>query len=247
MGIFVLIGGGENGREWTNYETEKIDKEIVSLVKLKKEKHFLFLAHGNDYEQEYYEVMKKNFEKLGCICDILYKEEVKDVSTSKNKINWADIIYIGEGNTLRMMNHWRRYNFNEILNKVKEDDKVICGISAGAISFCKCGVSDSRKTKNYDNYIKVKGLNFFDILLCPSFDEKNNYVENINNIMKRTKSPMIALEKGTAIIIKNGKYRIIKSMDSKKIYKIFYYRKNRIDFELKNTEERDIGEILYKK
>ena len=32
MGIFVLIGGGENGREGTNYETEKIDKEIVGFA-----------------------------------------------------------------------------------------------------------------------------------------------------------------------------------------------------------------------
>ena len=67
MGIFVLIGGGENGREGTNYETEKIDKEIVSLLPTKKEKNFLFIAHGNNYEKEYYEVIKKNFEKIGFI------------------------------------------------------------------------------------------------------------------------------------------------------------------------------------
>ena len=37
MGIFVLIGGGENGRPGTSYETEQIDKEIVSLLSKNKE------------------------------------------------------------------------------------------------------------------------------------------------------------------------------------------------------------------
>ena len=60
MGIFVLIGGGENGREGTKYETEKIDKEIVKLLPKKKDKNLLFLAHGNNYETEYYKVINED-------------------------------------------------------------------------------------------------------------------------------------------------------------------------------------------
>lgn len=228
MGMFVLIGGGENGREGTKYETEKIDKEIVSLLPGKNEKNFLFIAHGNNYEREYYEVIKKNFEKLGCKCDILYKSDLKDINLSNNKINWANIIYIGGGNTLKMMNAWRRYKFDEILNSVKKEDKIFCGISAGAITFCKYGVSDSRKTLKHDKYIKVKGLGFFNILFCPSFDEKRNYIENLDKIMKEAKSSMYALEKGTALIINEDKVKIVKSLENKKIYKIFTkeYKKN---------------------
>lgn len=228
MGIFVLIGGGENGREGTDYETEKIDKEIVSLLPPKKEKNFLFIAHGNNYEKEYYEVIKKNFEKLGCKCDILNKNDLKDINISKNKLCWANIIYIGGGNTLKMMNAWRRYKFNEILNNIRKEDKIFCGISAGAIAFCKYGVSDSRKTLKYDKYIKVSGLEFFNILFCPSFDEKYNYIENIDKIMKDAKVPMFALEKGTALIINENKARIVKSIENKKAYKIFTsgYKKN---------------------
>lgn len=42
MAKFVLIGGGENGRKGTKYETEKIDKEIVELIPENVEKHFCF-------------------------------------------------------------------------------------------------------------------------------------------------------------------------------------------------------------
>lgn len=247
MGIFVLIGGGENGREGTKYETEKIDKKIVSLLPAKKEKNFLFLAHGNIYEKEYYEVMKKNYEKLGCKCDILYKNDLKDMTISQNKVNWANIVYIGGGNTLKMMNHWRRYEFDKILNMVKNEEKVFCGISAGAICMCKCGVSDSRKTIKNDSYIKVKGLNFFDMMFCPSFDEKNDYTENIYNIMKKEKAPMIALEKGTAIIFSEDKYRTIKSLENKRIYKMFYFNKRKYTYEIENESERINTELFNKK
>ena len=127
-----------------------------------------------------------------------------------------------------MMNVWRRYKFNEILNDVKKEDKIFCGISAGAITFCKYGVSDSRKTLKYDKYIKVRGLEFFNILFCPSFDEKYNYIENIDKIMKDAKVPMLALEKGTALIVNGNKTRIVKSIENKKVYKIFTqgYKKN---------------------
>ena len=46
MSIFVLIGGGDNGREGTNYETEAIDKEIIKLANKVQDINFLFLAQG---------------------------------------------------------------------------------------------------------------------------------------------------------------------------------------------------------
>ena len=64
MSTFVLIGGGENGREGTIYETEAIDKEIIKVSNKVKDIHFLFLAHGNNYEKSYYEVMKQIYQRL---------------------------------------------------------------------------------------------------------------------------------------------------------------------------------------
>ena len=58
-------------------------------------------------------------------------------------------------------------------------------------------------------------------MFCPSFDEKYNYIENIDKIMKDAKVPMFALEKGTALIINENKARIVKSIENKKVYKIF--------------------------
>lgn len=223
MSKFVLIGGGENGREGTKYETEKIDKEIINLSNKSNNAHFLFLGHANNYEKSYYNVMRKIYtEKFNCICDILSKEEIFNESITKKKIEWADIIYVGGGNTLNMMDLWKKSGFNDILKKYKETEKVFCGISAGAICWCRYGISDSKINNENDKYIKVEGLNLFNILFCPSYDERIKKEENLDLILKSSKIPMIALEKGTAIIINNDKYKIIRSIANKNAYKVFY-------------------------
>lgn len=65
--IIVAIGGGENGRllkngVYASYDTEKIDKEIVSLTN-KKNPNYLFIGHAlfpNTYfEKSYYQTMTK--------------------------------------------------------------------------------------------------------------------------------------------------------------------------------------------
>ena len=136
MARFVLIGGGENGREGTKYETQSIDKEIVKITN-RKNPNFLFLAHGNDYEESYYNVMKKIYQnKFNCTCDILTKEEVFSLEIANEKLKLADIIYIGGGNTLKMINIWKRSGFSNILRNYITEDKTLCGISAGAIGAC---------------------------------------------------------------------------------------------------------------
>ena len=224
MAKFVLIGGGENGREGTTYETENIDKEIVEITN-KKKPNFLFLAHGNSYEESYYSVMRNIYEnKFDCMCDMLTKEEVFFPSIANEKLKRADIIYVGGGNTLKMINIWKKSGFNNILMKYIDEDKVFCGISAGAICWCKYGLSDSRKfTSNSDKYIKVSGLNIFEILFCPSYDENLNKQESLKKVMERTyKIPAIACEKGSAIVIENNQYKLIRSLENKHIYKSFY-------------------------
>lgn len=240
MSKFVLIGGGENGREGTNYETETIDKEIIKLSNKVKDIHFLFLAHGNSYEESYFKVMKKIYgDRFNCECDILAKEEIYNKDCVKKKLEWADIIYVGGGNTLQMMNLWRRNGIDKILKQYINEDKVFCGISAGAICWCEYGISDSKINSNNDEYIRVRGLNLFNILFCPSYDERVEKKENIEKIVRKTKVPMLALENGTAIVISNKKYKAIQSIENKSIYKCLYKNRKMYRYEIPFKKEYD--------
>lgn len=245
MSKFVLIGGGENGREGTEYETEEIDKEIIKLTNKVNNINFLFLAHGNNYEDSYYEIMRKIYiEKFNCNCDILTKKEVQEKEISQKKIEWADIVYVGGGNTLNMMKLWSESGFDQILRSFLQEEKVFCGISAGGICWCKYGISDSKKNNEDDEYIIVKGLDIFNILFCPSYDERIKSEENLERLMKDVKMPMIALEKGTAIVINNGEYKIIQSIKNKKVYKSFYIKENKYKLEVPIGDYKLFKELI---
>lgn len=245
MSKFVLIGGGENGRKGTEYETEEIDKEIIKLTNKVNNINFLFIAHGNNYEDSYYEIMKKIYtEKFNCNCDILRKEKVKEKEIARKKVEWADIVYVGGGNTLNMMKLWIESGFDEILKSFLQKEKVFCGISAGAICWCKYGISDSKKNNEDDEYIIVKGLDIFNILFCPSYDERIKSEGNLEKLMKNVNMPMIALEKGTAIVINNGEYKIIQSIKNKKVYKSFYKKENKYKLEVPIKRYKPFKELI---
>ena len=77
MKKIVAIGGGENGRKTEDgkcfdYETEKIDKEIILLTG-KKQPNFLFICHSFSnslkIQKSYYDTMKRIYkDRYGCHC-----------------------------------------------------------------------------------------------------------------------------------------------------------------------------------
>ena len=59
-------------------------------------------------------------------------------------VEWADIIYVGGGNTFYMMEVWRKYGLDRKLMEVYSNDTaILTGISAGAMCWFDCGHSNS--------------------------------------------------------------------------------------------------------
>lgn len=90
----VIIGGGEIGRKGTEYETQKIDKEIVALAN-KQSPNFLFLGFANvNHIESYFRVIKRNYRNLGCISKTILKKELDNQELILERFNNADIIFI---------------------------------------------------------------------------------------------------------------------------------------------------------
>lgn len=86
-------------------------------------------------------------------------------------MEWADFIYVGGGNTLRLMTLLRRCGGDRLLDEAYKRGTVLSGVSAGGICWCSCGNSDSRKfTSGSDQLIKVTGLGYLPVLFCPHYD-----------------------------------------------------------------------------
>ena len=218
----VTIGGG-SGR----FSTLPIDKEIVKLAN-KKNPKFLFIPTASSDDQKYWNYMQELYgKKLKCKTDVLFL--IKENPTSeqiKNKIQSADIIYVGGGNTLMMMKLWRKLKVDKLLKEAWQKGTVMCGLSAGSICWYEFGHSDSMSYFNPKRwkYIKVRGLGLLKGIHCPHFDSHTLKVPRKTHFIKMIKAHGglgIAIDNDCAIEYIDNKFKIIPAKKNAGAHKIF--------------------------
>lgn len=224
MKKIIAIGGGEIGKPGFPIETASIDKEIIRLAD-KKNPVLLFIPTASGDAEGYFDTVQKYFgKKLGCKVEVLYLLKEKNTPKQiKDKIFSADIVYIGGGNTLKLMKALRKFGVDDVLKQAYKKGIVMSGISAGAICWFRHGNSETRKIKNAEIPLtKVSGMNIFPILLCPHYDFQKDRRPDLKRMMKRSSGVAIAIDDCCAIEIINDTYRIISSKDSANAYKVYW-------------------------
>lgn len=219
----MLIGGGDIGRVGTNYETAKIDEEIVKMTG-KENPNFLFIGLASSFADSYYKVIKDIYKNLGCKTGKISNKTLTHMEVVEQKINNADIIYIGGGDTVRLVSILRKTGMDKILELAGNNGCVLAGISAGAICYCKYGLSDVEIMNNIsDNYIKVDGLGFSDYMFVPHFSSDIKKKEDLENVLKENKNiNTICVDNCAALKIIDDKLEIIKSNVNAKAYYASY-------------------------
>jgi len=237
MGKIVAIGGGEIGRPGYPVETTEIDEEIIRLSG-KSEPRLLFIPTASSDSELYCDAVKRHFgRRLGCEVDVLYL--VANRPTRKEieeKVLSSDIIYVGGGDTLKMMIAWRKHGVDIALDEAYRKDIVLSGLSAGATCWFKYGSSNSRKLVNPSTgLIKIRGLNFINALYCPHYNTEEYETPHLKELIKKTSGVAVAVDNCCAIEILQGKYRIITSRTNANAYKV-YYRKG--EFHEESIEQK---------
>lgn len=222
MGKIVAISGGEIGRPGTNVETLAIDRRIIELSGRSNPK-LLFIPTASGDSEGYVKAVEEHFGKrLGCKVEslLLFRQRPSKKEIEK-KILGSDIIYVGGGNTLRMMKLWRKLGVDTILKKAFDRGIVLCGLSAGAICWFRYGCSDSRKfSSGSTDMIRVKGLDLLPYIFCPHYDTEKNRSAGMQKLMVRTPGVGLALDECTAVEHVDGVTRIIKSKRTAKAYEV---------------------------
>jgi dipeptidase E len=162
--------------------------------------------------------------KLKCHIDVLYLHKQKPVFAEiRKRILTADIVYVGGGNTLMMMNRWKKLGVDKVLREAHQKGKVLCGTSAGAICWFRQGNSDSRKYHNPKaGLIKVTGLNFIDALACPHYDAEKDRKPELRKMMKKTKGVAIAMDNCAALEVEGNRYRALSAKPKAGVYKVYW-------------------------
>ena len=240
---FMAIGGERLNKELVS----KIDQRII-VMSGKQHPKILFIPTASRDNVGYVKKFTDYFQFLGAHVDTLclYAEKLT-LDQIKEKIAVADIIYVGGGNTLRMMNLWRKLGVDKLLQAAWQTGKVLCGTSAGSICWFKAGNSDSRKDNNpAADYIQVTALGFIDAMNCPHYDSESDRKASLKKMLKKYSGVGIALDDFAALEVVGDTYKIVTSSDRAQGYKVFWKDGNFHEQVLDTIEYRSLADLLLK-
>ena len=149
MGRMVAIAGGDLlSTRLLNIHAIKLSKKINPNV--------LFIGTASQDAKGYIEVITKEYTVLGCaiksLCLVTDAYSDNEIDTM---LSWADIIYVGGGDTIFMMQTWKQFGLDKKLKKIYEQDlAVLTGISAGAIGMYEQG----RREPPLDIIVKLSAI-----------------------------------------------------------------------------------------
>lgn len=232
----VAIGGGSLKAK----TTFSIDKEIIKLSGLKHPK-ILFIPTASSDAENYWFIFKKYFKKLGCKTDVLYLISNKHSQTEiRNEILSADIVYVGGGNTLKMMRIWKRLGVDIILKKAYKQGIVMSGLSAGSICWFESGHSDSMSFYHPKKwkYINVRGLGLIKGVHCPHYNSHTKGLSRrskFSSMIDKIGGIGIAIDENCAIEFVGDKFRVISSKPKASAYLVYKKKGDVIERRINKT------------
>jgi dipeptidase E len=218
MQKIVAIGGGGLALR----ETLAIDREIVRLTERRRPRA-LFLPTASSDNADYCTAFRLIYgDRLRCQCDVLLLLRNPPTHAAlARSICEADLIYVGGGNTLKMMRRWRHLGVDRLLRQARKQGTVLSGVSAGANCWFEYGSSDSMKFYRPDDwkFIRVRGLGFLPATCCPHYHREAREASFAEMIGKHG-GVGIALDDHTALALVGNEYRVLLSRPSGSAYKI---------------------------
>ena len=193
----IVLGGGGDAEE--DYKVLKyFSRDVKKLL-------YIPVALNQERYPDCYRWCKNHFKKFNVI-DITM---LTDLSSEVNLDNF-DAVYIGGGNTYKLLKEIKENNFFQKLKKYYDRGGKIGGGSAGSIIFGdNILIADlcSDPDQNLVNLQNLKGFN-----LCKGYDILPHYFlsqeQEIKNYVKDEGRKVIGIPDDSSIIISNGEIRV---------------------------------------
>lgn len=224
MGKIIAMGGGE----LRLHETLTLDKRVVELTG-KAKPRALFIPTASSDAPGYVDNFRSVYgDTLGCEVETLCLLTNRPTpETTRALIEQADLIYVGGGNTLKMMTLWRRLGVDALLRDAYARGTVLSGLSAGAICWFGYGHSDSKAFYDPNSwaYVRVRGLGLVaeNTIYCPHVDGENR-LEKLQGFMHKFPQMGIGCDDCCALEVIDDHYRVIASRVGAKAYRVFKQR-----------------------
>ncbi len=213
MGSLLVMGAGGYT---LGPESEFLDRYFLRRIG-KKNPRICLLPTACGDRQETVERFHAYFHSLGATTGQVSLFAV-DIENIESHLLRQDGIYITGGNTRSMLALWREWGVDRALRKAYESEIVMCGVSAGAMSFFEEGFSDSQANR----YSPLKCLGFLQGSFCPHYvPGRERALAFHEHIQTRKMKPGIGLEDGISLYYENGKLsEMIRSRNGVQAYRV---------------------------
>ena len=202
MKRIIAIGGGEI-REKT---TLKIDEYIAGLAKEHagdKRANALFIPTASHdfmpYYNSFHKIYTGTFDIKTDVALTVFREP--DMEKLKEKFLKADLIYVGGGDTVFMIEHWKQSGLLSLIKEAYERGVILAGLSAGAICWFSDIYTDSLKSEDGTKYAMFKGLNWIKGIISPHYGQR---MLDFDKIVCCNYKCAYGIEDNAALLIEEG-------------------------------------------
>ena len=210
----IAIGGGG----FTHQVDESLDQFILDQSK-KLNNKIGFLATATKDDQKKIDLFYKRFENIGS--ELSHFNLTSNVDGFSEWMLSKDIIYIGGGNTVFMLDIWKKNKLESIFRDSCKKGIILSGVSAGAVCWFDWILSDSVGP----GFNPLRGIN----IISGSCTPHSSNLERINQFeldIKNNKLPEgIAIDDGVAVVFIDGKPTEVYS--SRENHKAYFIDKNK--------------------
>lgn len=169
----IAIGGGSLAEK----TTLDIDRRVAELAKKHagdKRAVGVFIGTASHDSMPYFNTFRKTYTgefdvKADCVLSVY--GEMNDEKI-RSKFQKADMLYIGGGDTLFMLDYWKKKGIYDLVLDAYERGVVVCGLSAGAICWFEKMYTDSDSFDDGGKYHICDGIGKIDGLFCPHYDDR---------------------------------------------------------------------------
>ena len=231
MRKIIAIGGGEIGKtklmpdgtyKTFPIQTMEIDMALVQMANRPQPK-VLFLPTASQDNLLYIQLFYQYYgDKLGCLVDDLQLiSQTYSDDEIRTKIENADIIYVGGGDTRLMLEIWRKHHLDIYLKKAYEKGTILAGLSAGAVCWFEYYANtDYMETENLPLGL-LNGLGFISGFAMPHFDIlPSSLKQDIISLLKQKNLSGFGIDECAALFFDDGKISILSSQNQKTVVKL---------------------------
>ena len=190
----IAIGGGG----FTHQSDLSLDQFVIDKLKRTNNK-IGFLATASKDDEKKISLFYKRFENTEF--ELSHFNLTSNTNGFSEWIMSKDLVYIGGGNTVFMLEIWRKNKLENIFKDAYEKGIILSGISAGAVCWFDWILSDSVE----QGFNPLRGIN----LISGSCTPHSSNIERINQFesdIKNNKLPQgIAIDDGVAVVFVDGK------------------------------------------